>query len=228
MARFMNPSQLLGAAGLYMQMKKENETRPLDQQISEDTLRRVAAEKTKAASVKSSVAPDAAARAEAEKMFEELTGGEGGGLAMKPMERMKPMEPADPPPQPMEPDLPMSEEPPPPVGGVYARATDEDIMMGQAAMGGEPVKATIGSNIVEMSGPELAAKSEHLAAQRAFNSQQIGLQKDPKVKQAMIDSMNESGQMESEINAEIARRQASNNPAAVGAAIAEFDRSVYG
>ena len=222
MARFMNPSQLLGAAGLYMQMKQENETRPLDQQIPEDTLRSVAAEKTKAASDKPSVTADAAARAEAEKMFEELTGGEGGGLAMKPME------PADPPPQPMEPDLPMSEEPPPPVGGVYARATDEDIMMGQAAMGGEPVKATIGSNIVEMSGPELAAKSEHLAAQRAFNSQQIGLQKDPKVKQAMIDSMNESGQMESEINAEIARRQASNNPAAVGAAIAEFDRSVYG
>ena len=221
MARFMNPSQLLGAAGLYMQMKRENEQRPLDQQINEEVLRSVAADKTKAASVKPDVTPDAAARAEAEKMFEELTGGEGEGSAMKPMEPMAPMAP-------VESDLPMSEEPPPPVGGVYAGATDEDIMMGQAAMDGEPIDATIGSNIGEMSGPELAAKAEHLAAQRAFNGHQVGLQKDPKVRQAMIDSMNESGQMESEINAEIARRQASNNPAAVGAALAEFDRSVYG
>ena len=226
MARFMNPSQLLGAAGLYMQMKQENEKRPVDAQIPDDTLRKLAQQKTKDLSAKKAATSDASAMAEAEKMFEELT--MGPAPTMKPMEQMKPMEPADPPPPPMEPDMPMSEEAPPPVGSMYARATEDDIMMGQAAMGGDPVKATIGSNIEAMTGAELAAKSEYFAAQRAANNQNIGLQKDPKVRQAMIDSMNESGDMESEINAEIARRSASNNPAAVGAAIAELDRSVYG
>ena len=220
MARFMNPSQLLGAAGLFMQMKRENEKRPVDAQIPDDTLRKLAQQKTKDLSAKKAATSDASAMAEAEKMFEELT--------MGPAPTMKPMEPEMSPSAPMEAVAATPTESMPPMGSMYERATEDDIMMGQAAMDGDSVKATIGSNIEAMTGAELAAKSEYLSAQRAANSQPIGLQKDTKVRQAMIDSMNESGDMESEINAEIARRSASNNPAAVGAAIAELDRSVYG